>query len=467
MKLTLTNVLLAIILSLIVLNVSFKIIIVVAIVGIGILVNHSKIKNVENVAKRIQIPTISSKEVTKIKSFVKDNTEDLNLPPLELLEYRKVKLDSDKSIKEKAKIVVNTLKSFDVAVKFVEFTKNQSLIRLVFSTDNATSKTKIAKIKSSITDIQGSLGTSSVKFIPVVEKKKNCFALELPVENREKVTLLSVMNSEPFRAFKKLLKLSNFYNGLPIALGMDSIGKPLIADFTKFPHLLIAGATGSGKSVSVSNIITNFLMLHSPATLELLLVDAKMVELSAFEKVKHLKRPIVYTYKDTLEFLDLLFEEMSKRMELFKSLGVKEISEYNKKNQDKPLPFIVLVIDEYAELMAQAPAEDVKNAVFGNKISRLGQLARFAGIALLLSTQRPDAKVITPLLRANIPTRIGFAVSSRTNSQIILDSNDAASLLGKGDGIFAFNGSAVRFQNCYVSPEEIEGIVKWWDKNYK
>lgn len=465
MKLKFTNVLLAIILVLIVFGVSFKIIVVVAIVGIALLLNHSKLENVK-LSKRIQIPTIAPKSLTKIQQFVKENTDELNLPPLELLEYRKVKLDSDKSIRAKAKIIVTTLKGFDVDVKFVDFTKNPTLIRLLFSTNNVTSKTKIAKIKSSIQDLGSALGTNTIRFIPIIENMKDTFALELPVEKREKVSLLSVVNTDEFRTLKKELRVGNGYNGLPVALGIDSTGKPVVFDYCKLPHLAIGGSTNSGKSVGISNILLNLLMTHSPETLQLLLVDGKVVELSLFETVPHLAKPIAKSYKETIEFLDYLFSLMQERMETLTSENLKTFSEYNKKHQDKPMPMVLLCIDEFAEILFQQPPEDAKTAVFANKISRLGALCRFTGIFLLLSTQRPDSKILSPLLKANLPARISYAVTSKTNSLIILDEVGAESLLGNGDGLFANNGKLVRFQNCYVSTEEIQKVVEWWNKNY-
>lgn len=461
-KVNIFNLFLAIILILTIFSISWKFIVIIVVLFAFFYFNREKIQT----EKFKTIANINTKSVQEIKSFVKENNEvnsSLDLPSLKLLNYGKITLESDKSIKAKAKLIVDTLKSININVKFVDFTKNPTIIRLVFSTDNIESRTRISKIQNAIKDLSTALGTRAIKLITVVEGKKNCFALEMPSDVKNTVKLINVINTDKFRELKKSLLVKNFYNGLPIALGIDSDGQELILNLCKAPHVLIAGTTGSGKSVSTVSFIMNLILHHNPKTLNLLMADAKIVELSIFENLPHLIHPLVTNYAGTIELLNIAVTKMQERIELCKNAGVKDIAEYNKKFPEKMIPFIVLIIEEFGEIKLAAPAADKKDETFDTLIARLGQLSRAMGIHLILTCQRPDAKIVSPLIKANMPTRVCFQVTDQTNSRIVIDANGAEALTGKGDGLFYNGGSITRFQNAFQDEDEVKKVIEWWE----
>jgi S-DNA-T family DNA segregation ATPase FtsK/SpoIIIE len=243
-------------------------------------------------------------------------------------------------------------------------------------------------------------------------------------------------------------------------LGLDISGQPAVTDLKKMPHGLIAGATGSGKSVCINTILVSLLYKASPHEVKLMLIDPKMVELAPYNEIPHLVSPVITDVKAATAALKWAVEEMERRYELFAHSGTREITRYNQlvkeHKQGEHLPYLVIVIDELADLMMVAPS-DVEEA-----ICRIAQKARACGIHLIVATQRPSVDVITGLIKANIPTRIAFSVSSQVDSRTIIDVNGAEKLLGKGDMLFLENGSskAVRLQGTFVSDEEIERVVK-------
>ena len=274
--------------------------------------------------------------------------------------------------------------------------------------------------------------------------------LEVPVPTPTRVHLRAVLETPEFR--KLAAK-----GGLPIAMGQDTGGAPVALDLTSLPHMLIAGATGSGKSVQINSIIASFLLTKTPDQLRLLMVDPKRVELTPFNGIPHLIQPVIVEAEEVTESLRGLNREMVRRYKQMEEMGVRNIEVYNERSTDK-MPFLVLIVDELADLMMVAGFEVEQNLV------RLAQLGRAAGIHLLLATQRPSVNVVTGLLKANIPARCAFAVSGQVDSRVILDTVGAEKLMGKGDGLILHKESIKpeRMQGALVYDEEIEQLVEFW-----
>lgn len=274
--------------------------------------------------------------------------------------------------------------------------------------------------------------------------------LEVPVPTPTKVHLRAVMETPEFG--KLAAK-----GGLPIAMGQDTGGAPVALDLASLPHMLIAGSTGSGKSVQINSIIASFLLTKSPEQLRLLMVDPKRVELTPFNGIPHLIQPVIVEAEEVTESLRGLNREMLRRYKLMEELSVRNIDAYNERNEEK-MPFLVLIVDELADLMMVAGFEVEQNLV------RLAQLGRAAGIHLLLATQRPSVNVVTGLLKANIPARCAFAVSGQVDSRVILDTAGAEKLMGKGDALILHKESVKpqRMQGALVYDEEVERLVEFW-----
>ena len=274
--------------------------------------------------------------------------------------------------------------------------------------------------------------------------------LEVPVPKPTKVHLRAVLETPEFR---KLVGKG----GLPIAMGQDTGGEPVALDLASLPHMLIAGSTGSGKSVQINSIIASFLLTKTPDQLRVLMVDPKRVELTPFNGIPHLIQPVIVEPEEVTESLRGLNREMVRRYKRMEELGVRNIEVYNERAEEK-MPFLVLVVDELADLMMVAGFEVEQNLV------RLAQLGRAAGIHLLLATQRPSVNVVTGLLKANVPARCAFAVSGQVDSRVILDTVGAEKLMGKGDGLIVHKESikAERMQGALVYDEEIEKLVEFW-----
>ena len=274
--------------------------------------------------------------------------------------------------------------------------------------------------------------------------------IEVPVPTPTKVHLRAVMETAEFR------KLAG-KKGLPIAMGQDTGGAPVALDLAALPHMLIAGSTGSGKSVMINSVIASFLLTKTPEQLRLLMVDPKRVELTPFNGIPHLIQPVIVEADEVTDSLRGLNREMVSRYKKMEELGVRNIEVYNERSEEK-MPFLVLIVDELADLMMAAGFEVEQNLV------RLAQLGRAAGIHLLLATQRPSVNVVTGLLKANIPARCAFAVSGQVDSRVILDSAGAEKLMGKGDGLILHKESIKpeRMQGALVYDEEIEALVSFW-----
>lgn len=306
---------------------------------------------------------------------------------------------------------------------------------------------KVSRILNLSNDLALSLASSDIR-IEAPIPGKSAIGIEIPNKHRASVNLREIIESKAFGEFK---------GTTPIALGKDVEGNPVIADIEKMPHMLIAGATGSGKSVCINTIITSIIYKSSPEDVRLILIDPKVVELSVYNGIPHLLIPVVTDPKKAAGALNWAVVEMNKRYEMFASSGVRDIKGYNKKAEQK-LPKIVMIIDELSDLMMAAASSEVEDL-----ICRIAQMARAAGIHLILATQRPSVDVITGTIKANIPSRISFAVSSQTDSRTILDMGGAEKLLGRGDMLFYPSGMSKpqRIQGAFIDDEEVEKIVEF------
>lgn len=363
------------------------------------------------------------------------------LPPHSLLRKEAPQPVDEIWVEEQRMILDRTLQSFHVRAKVTGVSVGPAVTRFELSPEPGV---KVSKITNLVDDLKLSLAAKDIR-IEAPIPGKHTIGIEVPNKTARPVYLRDILDKEIFK---------NSTSPLTVALGLDITGKPVVTDIQKMPHGLIAGATGSGKSVCVNTLITSILYKATPDEVKLLLIDPKMVELSPYNGIPHLISPVITDVKAATQALKWSVEEMERRYELFASTGVRDIKKYNEKADGK-LPYIVIIIDELADLMMMAP-NDVEEA-----IARIAQKARACGIHLIISTQRPSVDVITGLIKANIPTRIAFSVSSQVDSRTIIDESGAERLLGKGDMLFADNGTAkpVRIQGAFISDEEIERVV--------
>lgn len=352
-------------------------------------------------------------------------------------------------IKNQQMLLEQTLKHFHVAARVVNATQGPAVTRFEVQPELGV---KVSKIRNLSDDLKLNMAAKDIR-IEAPIPGKNTVGIEVPNPEPQTVGLLEILETEEFNKSK---------SPMTIALGLTIEGKPKITDIQKMPHGLIAGATGSGKSVCINAILVSILYKARHEDVKFLLIDPKMVELAPYNGIPHLVAPVITDVKAATQSLKWAVEEMESRYERFVEEGVRDIARYNRKvlsqarDEDK-MPYIVIVIDELADLMMVSP-QDVEHA-----ISRIAQKARACGIHLLLATQRPSVDVITGLIKANIPTRIAFSVSSQVDSRTILDSGGAEKLLGKGDMLFLENGTSqsVRLQGPFVSDEEIERVTAY------
>ncbi|WP_139314367.1 FtsK/SpoIIIE family DNA translocase [Desulfosporosinus metallidurans] len=356
----------------------------------------------------------------------------------------------NKDLADNVKILEETLGSFGVKIKVTQVTQGPAITR--YEAQPAPG-VKVSKITNLADDIALSLASADVR-IEAPIPGKSVVGIEVPNKEIAMVHFREVLETPEYQGTSSKLAL---------CLGKDITGIPVIADLTRMPHLLIAGATGSGKSVCINTLIHSILFKARPDEVKFLLVDPKMVELANYNGIPHLIAPVVTDPRKAAGALKWIVTEMETRYELFAASGVRDIVRYNfLRSQDKtdehpPLPYVVVIIDELADLMMVAPGE-VEDA-----ICRLAQMARAAGIHLIVATQRPSVDVITGLIKANIPSRIAFAVSSQTDSRTILDMNGAEKLLGRGDMLYYPMGASkpLRVQGCYLGDKEVENVVEY------
>jgi S-DNA-T family DNA segregation ATPase FtsK/SpoIIIE len=368
---------------------------------------------------------------------------DYQLPPLTLLEKveRPEKATDKEHYYNVSRQLEEKLKDFGVVGKVVGISPGPVITTYEFSPAPGV---KINKVASLADDLALGLKAESVRIVGSIPGKA-ALGIEIPNPEREVVYIRDMLASDAFK---------NGSSKLTLALGMDVVGKPVMADLAKMPHLLIAGATGSGKSVAVNAIIASILYKATPEEVRLLMVDPKRIELSGYENIPHLLHPVVVDPKMASRALMWAVREMERRYLLLEEAQVKSFDSYNVVSEEK-LPLIVIIVDELADLMMVA-SKDVENA-----IARLAQMARAAGIHLILATQRPSVDVLTGLIKANFPTRLSFKVSSKVDSRTILDTSGAEHLLGAGDLLYLAPGTArlQRLHGAYISEKETESIV--------
>ena len=371
------------------------------------------------------------------------NYDNYKIPSTNLLNKIDKKNDdnSKKKVLKNASLLEQTLANFGVEAKVNQVTVGPTITRYEIQPSPGV---KVSKIVNLTDDIALSLAARSIRMEAPIPGK-SAIGIEVPNETPLMVGLREVFESEEFKKFD---------SPLAMALGKDISGKPVIGDIGKMPHLLIAGSTGSGKSVCVNTLISSILYKARPDEVKLLLIDPKVVELANYNGIPHLLIPVVTDPKKAANALNWAVMEMNKRYKMFAENGVKDITSYNEKCTEK-LPKIVIIIDELADLM-MASANDVEDY-----ICRLAQMARAAGMHLIVATQRPSVDVITGVIKANIPSRIAFAVSSQTDSRTILDMGGAEKLLGKGDMLFYPLGASkpVRLQGAFISENESQNVI--------
>lgn len=401
-------------------------------------------------------------EIDKEMNLKDETKKEYKFPGLDLLNINnKTKLNSSdkKELIESAAKLTEILGNFGVSAKVNQVSKGPSVTRYELQPSPGV---KVSKIVNLADDIALGLAASGVRIEAPIPGKA-AVGIEVPNKKQTAVFLSEVLESEEFVSSHKKLAF---------ALGKDIAGECIVGDLSKMPHTLIAGATGSGKSVCINSLIISLLYKYKPEDVKLLMVDPKVVELNVYNGIPHLLIPVVTDPKKAAAALNWAVNEMTKRYNLFAEKGVRNIDSYNnlynKGEVSEKLPFIVIIVDELADLMMVCP-NDVEDA-----ICRLAQMARAAGMHLVIATQRPSVDVITGVIKANIPSRISFAVSSQIDSRTILDSSGAEKLLGKGDMLYYPVGESkpLRVQGCFISEEEVENVVEYIKKeesevNYK
>ena len=395
-----------------------------------------------------------TKEVLQLEHAMVVEDENYEYPPIELLskpDKKKLK-GGAKALTDTATKLQKTLYSFGVSAKVENVSVGPAITRYELKPAEGVRVSKIANLAD---DIALNLAAETIRIEAPIPGKQ-AVGIEVPNKEKEAVHLREVLESEEFQ---------NNKSKLTVALGKDVAGNIQLADIAKMPHVLIAGSTGSGKSVCINTIISSIIYNAKPSEVKMVMVDPKVVELSVYNGIPHLLIPVVTDPKKAAGALAWAVQEMDNRYNLFAAKGVRDIKGYNKAIEKEEgqgtLPQIVIIVDELADLMVVA-AKDVEEA-----ICRLAQKARAAGMHLVIATQRPSVDVITGLIKANVPSRIAFAVSSQVDSRTILDSVGAEKLLGKGDMLFFPTGfpKPVRVQGAFVSDEEVEKIVGFVKQN--
>ncbi|MBE3644797.1 DNA translocase FtsK [Bacillus anthracis] len=417
------------------------------------------------VAEQVQKP-IPSTEVEEKAYVVNQRENDVRnvlqtpptytIPSLTLLSIpQQAALDNTEWLEEQKELLDTTFNNFHVGAHVINVSQGPAVTRFEVQPDPGV---KVNKITNLSDDIKLSLAAKDIR-IEAPIPGKSAIGIEVPNKESKPVFLREILRSPVFTKSE---------SPLTVALGLDISGDPIVTDIRKMPHGLIAGATGSGKSVCINAILTSILYKAKPHEVKLMLIDPKMVELAPYNSVPHLVAPVITDVKAATAALKWAVEEMERRYELFAHAGARDLTRYNtivsgREIPGETLPYIVIVIDELADLMMVAPG-DVEEA-----ICRIAQKARACGIHLLVATQRPSVDVITGLIKSNIPTRIAFTVSSQVDSRTIIDIGGAEKLLGRGDMLFLGNGTSkpVRVQGVYVSDDEIEKTVDHVKKQMK
>lgn len=422
------------------------------------------IKNVDaqldNLVEKASMDNKDKNIVSCDNSRESSNSGDYVFPSLNLLKQSKSvnNVDVSGELRANADCLVDTLKSFGVETRIIDICRGPSVTRYELQ---PSAGVKISKITNLTDDISLNLAAGGVRIEAPIPNKA-AVGIEVPNKTKDMVSLREIVSSEEFSQSKGFLSF---------ALGKDIAGNVKIADISKMPHILIAGATGSGKSVCINSIIVSLLYKSSPEHVRLLMIDPKVVELGVYNGIPHLLVPVVTDPKKAAGALGWAVTEMLNRYKIFAETGVRDLKSYNRLAQSGKLnsegqpyanmPQIVIIIDELADLMMVASRE------VEDSICRLAQMARAAGMHLVIATQRPSVDVITGVIKANIPSRIAFTVSSQVDSRTIIDSAGAEKLLGKGDMLYCpmDQQKPVRVQGCFVSDEEVESVVEFIKSN--
>ena len=409
---------------------------------------HSNAKHSKGITEAEK--NVVTKEIDTMLNTNKDNSIKIyTYPKLDLLNNNtksKMKNEDKQDLFDNANKLEDTLMSFGVEAKVLQVTKGPSVTRFEIQPSPGVKVSKIVNLQD---DIALGLAASAVRMEAPIPGK-SAIGIEVPNKKQTPVFLREVLDSKEFQESTKKISF---------ALGKDITGTCIVGDLSEMPHMLIAGATGSGKSVCINSLIVSLLYKYSPDEIKLLMIDPKVVELSVYNGIPHLLIPVVTEPKKAAGALNWAVNEMDKRYELFTKYKVKNIKSYNQQVEkgfiSEKLPYIVLIVDELADLMMTCP-NDVEDY-----ICRLAQKARAAGIHLIIATQRPSVDVITGVIKANIPSRISFAVSSGIDSRTILDQTGAEKLLGRGDMLYSPMGAnkPLRIQGAFISEEEVENVV--------
>jgi len=432
------------------------------------MIAHNKIKSRPKVT--IVKPESEAKKTPQQETFPFMNVAgELKLPSLDLLsdppERKNIKIQRE-SLEMNARRLERKLSDFGVEGEVVEILPGPVITMYEYKPAPGV---KISKVANLSDDLALTLRAQSIRIVAPIPGKA-AIGIEIPNNQREVVYLKEILSSPAYK---------NSKHKLPIALGKDITGAAVVADLAKMPHLLVAGATGTGKSVSINTMIESLLFKVSTEMVRLLMVDPKRIELSMYHDIPHLLHPVVTQAKDATKALRWAVEEMERRYMLLSDRGVRNIETYNRKivkekgtttaredtskGIDKTLPYIIVIIDELADLM-MISSKEVEES-----ITRLAQMARAAGIHLIIATQRPSVNVLTGIIKANFPTRLSFQVSSKVDSRTILDTNGAEHLLGDGDMLFMPPGVSriMRIHGAYVSEEEVKAVTDFLRKKRK
>ncbi len=395
-------------------------------------------------------PSLTMEETEEIAKEFEEVFEKIpyTFPDMTLLNNVPASDDADSraELKETATKLIATLKSFNVEAKLLNVSKGPAVTRYELKPGDGV---KVSKIVGLSDDIALRLAATGVRIEAPIPNKE-AIGIEIPNKKVSTVAIREVLDSEEFKKFP---------SKLAFAVGKDIAGKNVVVDLSKMPHLLIAGATGSGKSVCINTLIASIIYKADPNEVKLLMVDPKVVELNVYNGIPHLMIPVVTDPRRASGALYWAVQEMTRRYAMFAEANVRDIKGYNEmikeEGGENTMPHIVIIIDELADLMMVAPGE------VEDSICRLAQMARAAGMHLVIATQRPSVDVITGIIKANIPSRIAFAVSSQVDSRTILDAGGADKLLGRGDMLFLPMGAAkpTRIQGAFISDKEVERVV--------
>ncbi len=411
-----------------------------------------------------QRPIIGRSDFNKEAAKVPEEGEDLpeaatnipgaqnavwNYPPLSLLMDTTGGKADRGDVRENAATIERTFDSFGISARVVEINDGPAVTQYAIEVALGT---KLSKITALANDLALALAAPTGQIrVEAPIPGRNLVGIELPNRSLEIVTLRQILSSSAMR---------DRANKLSVPLGLDVSGQPKTADISKMPHVLVAGQTGSGKSVMLNSWIATFLFRTTPSEVRLILVDPKRVEFTQYAGVPHLLTPVIIEPKDVVKALKWATKEMDRRYKLFAQAGARNIETYNELSGFQALPYIVIIIDELADIILISPAEVEDN------ICRLAQMARATGIHLVITTQRPSVDVLTGLIKANIPARISFAVASMTDSRVILDLPGAEKLLGRGDMLYIPPDQAkpTRIQGAYISDEEVRRLIEFLNK---